>query len=77
MTLAAEALPGRRETGAGRPVRLSSRSPAPWKEELLRLLFMLEQTEGPWKQHRWSESSGSASSLTLPAASYKCWHTEL
>lgn len=76
MSLVAAALLGRRETGTGRPVRLSSRSPAPWNEELLRLLFMLEQTEGPWKQHRRSEGSGSASSLTLLAASYKRWCKE-
>lgn len=64
--LAGEALLGRRKTGAGRPVRLKSTLPeaAPWKEELLRVLFMLKQREGGLEaQRRRSEGTASASSL--------------
>lgn len=55
MCLAGEALLGRRETGTGTPVRLRSTLPEPalWNEELLRMLFMLEQREGALEaQHR-------------------------
>lgn len=76
MCLAGEALLGRRETGAGRPVRLRSTppEPAPWKEELLRVLFMLEQREGALEaQRRWrTEGMGSTSSLVRQANHTLC-----
>lgn len=76
MCLAGEALLGRRETGAGRPVRLRSTlpEPAPWKEELLRVLFMLEQNEGVLEaQHRRrSEGTERTSSLVWQRNNVLC-----
>lgn len=65
--LAVEALLGRRETGAGRPVRLRSTppEPAPWKEELLRVLFMLEQNKGVLRLCCASRSEGTESTSSL------------
>lgn len=45
MSLAGEALPGRRDTGAGSPVRISSATSELCTEQQLRVLFMLEQEE--------------------------------
>lgn len=53
MSLAGEALPGRRDTGAGSPVRIRSATSELWTEQQLRVLFMMEQEEGALEaQHR-------------------------
>lgn len=67
MCFAGEALLGRRETGAGRPVRLRSTLPeaAPWKEEVLRVLFMLEQREGALEAQSRQRSEGTESTSSL------------
>lgn len=46
MSLAGEALPGRRDTGAGSPVRTRSATSELCTEQQLRVLFMLEQEKG-------------------------------
>lgn len=75
MCLAGDALLGRRDTGAGKPVRLRSTppAPAPWEEELLRALFMLQQEGALEAKHiRRSEGVGRAPS---PAPRSPLQHT--
>lgn len=78
MSLAGEALPGRRDTGAGSPVRIRSATSELWTEQQLRVLFMLEQKEGALEAQRRERGRHGASSLgTRRSGSCKHRHTVL
>lgn len=76
MSLAGEALPGRRDTGAGSPVRIRSATSELCTEQQLRVLFMLEQEEGALEaQCRHRGRHGAFSLGTKGSSEHQ--HTEL
>lgn len=76
MSLAGEALPGRRDTGAGSPVRIRSATSELCTEQQLRVLFMLEQEEGALEaQCRHRGRHGTFSLGTKGSSEHQ--HTEL
>lgn len=76
MSLAGEALPGRRDTGTGSPVRTRSATSELCTEQQLRVLFMLEQEKGALEaEGRERGRHGAGTPANIGTRSWNCFPT--